>query len=300
MLDGLDGNVLQWLRGFCFTVRLGGVTKAARHMGVRQSTVSHHIRNLEKSLNARLFVRHHKELEITDAGRRLYDMATPLLEHVRMVLDSATLAPGELKGVIRLATTHAMAQHFLGPTLRMFRARHPDVRFSILGGGFGLITDAVTDGTADFGIVSQGDFPDPLAFRPLFGSRLVAVSPKGNPFRLPERPGLEDLCLPPFIGFPPRGTVDATMRNLLQARNLEFNVVISANTFYLLLEYVRAGLGITILDLFAVQDRAGDLDVLEIRDPLPERQYVIIWRRSVRFPEHVSRYIDLLLDTPAP
>lgn len=300
IFDKLNGNILQWLRGFYFTVLAGGVSKAADRMDVKQSTVSHHIRNLEESLNVQLFFRHHKELELTEAGRNLYEQVIPLFEHVKLVLDSASRSPGELKGTIRLATTHAIAEFFLSPTIQFFRKKHPDVRFFIHGGGFGSITEAVVDGSVDFGIVSQGEFSDLLTFRPLFSSRLVVISPRGNPFGLPKTPSLHHICKPPFISFPPRGTIDTTIRHLLQANNQEFNSVISANTFYLLLEYVRLGIGITILDFFAVERRAKEFDIFEIADKLPDRQYVIIWRKNKKFSDQTKHYIDLLISSPTP
>jgi len=269
-------------------------------MGLKQSTVSHQLKNLEKALNVTLFLRRHKELEITSAGEALYDKAIALFEHVQTVMDSIGRKEGELKGMVRLATTHAIAMFFLTKTLQEFYARHPEVRFAINGGGFGQIIEAVTEGSADFGIVSLGEFADHMVYRPLFGSRLVLISPKGNPFGLPDRPSLEDIARVPFISFPPRGTVDTTIKALLQSRHLEMQAVITTNTFSLLLKYVRAGLGVTMLDMFTVHDDECLYDIYEIADALPDRQYVMIWRKNKRFSDQVEAFMDHIYTSPAP
>lgn len=291
---------MQWLRGFYFVVRLGGVTRAAEHMGLKQSTVSHQLKNLENSLNVALFHRRHKELEITGAGEDLYSRAIPLFEHVEDVLHSVGRRKGELKGQIRLATTHAIAGFFLVDPLKAFRREHPEVRFNITGGGFGLITESVLNGTADFGIVSQGDFDEQLVYEPIFSSRLVVIAPKDNPFALAPRLRLDDICTVPFISFPPRGTVDTAVKSILQERQLRLHSVITTNTFSLLLRYVRAGLGITMLDIFTVHDSLAEYSICEIADELPDRQYVLLWRQNKRFAEPVTAFIDTIRKSPPP
>lgn len=300
MLDKIDGNLLQWLRGFYFVVQLGGVTRAAEHMGLKQSTVSQQIKNLEQSLKVTLFIRRSKSLEITSAGRLLYSKIIPLFEHVRTVIDAVGRKEGELKGLIRLATTHAIAEFFLTKPLKAFLQAHSEVQFIITGGGYGLITEAVANGSVDFGIVSLGDFADHLVYEPVFGSRLVAISPPGNPFGLPPYPTLDDIAKVPFISFPPRGTVDTAVKSVLQSRGLSLKTVISANTFYLLLEYVRAGLGITMLDIFTVHDSLDRYDIFEIADNLPDRQYVFLWRQNKRFADQVTAFIDSIRENPPP
>ena len=300
MIDKLDGNFLQWLRGFYFVVRLGGVTRAAEHMGLKQSSVSHQVKRLEQTLNVALFIRRHKELEITSAGEELYAKAIPLFEHVRLVVETVGRKQGELKGLVRLATTHAIAQFFLTGPLKSFTDRHAGVRFAIAGGGFGLVTEAVASGTADFGIVSQGDFADQFVYEPLFGSRLVVIGPPGNPFNLPPRPSLNDIADVPFISFPPRGTVDTTIKSIMQSRGLEFKSVITVNTFYLLLEYARAGLGVTILDIFTVHDELSRYGIFEFADDLPERQYVLVWRKGKRFSEQTRAFMEIIRQSPPP
>ena len=112
----------------------------------------------------------------------------------------------------------------------------------------------------------MGEFADHIVYKPLFGSRLVLISPRGNPFGLPEHPTLEDIARVPFISFPPRGTVDTTIKALLQSRHLEMQAVITTNTFSLLLNYVRAGLGVTMLDMFTIHDDELLYDIYEIAE----------------------------------
>lgn len=175
MLDRLDGNLLQWLRGFYYVVKYESVVRAASHMGLEASAVSHQLRNLEKAFNTKFFVRKNKRLILTEAGALLYRKAMPLLQHAQTLVDEMGGDSGVLKGRVRISSTHAIAKHFLTATMLRFRKKHPHVVFEMKGGGFAFIVNAILTGEADFGIVSLGEFPDSVIVKPLFDSQLVVI-----------------------------------------------------------------------------------------------------------------------------
>lgn len=300
MLEPLSGNLLQWLRGFCYVVRYDGVGRAAEHLRLEQSAVSHQLRNLENLLNTPLFLRKHKKLVLTEAGTALYARAVPLLQHAQSLLDEMGCAAGELKGRVRLSTTHAVAKHFLTDTLIRFRARHPDVVMEILGGGFGTILNAVLSGEVDFGIISQGEMPDAIISKPLFDSHLLVISPRGNPFGLPEQPTLEDLTTVPFVSFPQYGTVESFLNPIMREKGVAFKRCVIANSYMLLLHYVQQSVGVTILDAFTVEDCEQDFDVRQLKDPLPPRRFFLITREDTYMTPQAMEMQSAILRSPMP
>ncbi|MFC1659712.1 LysR family transcriptional regulator [Pseudomonadota bacterium] len=73
---------LQQLRGFCYTVQLGSVTKASKHMGLGTTAVTLQIQTLEKDLKVKLFERAGNRLSITKKGKAFYDLAIVQLQGV--------------------------------------------------------------------------------------------------------------------------------------------------------------------------------------------------------------------------
>lgn len=68
----MRGSVpLTALRAFEAAARRGSFAEAAEEVGVSASAVSHHVRDLESTLGAALFVRRHRRVELTEAGRIL-------------------------------------------------------------------------------------------------------------------------------------------------------------------------------------------------------------------------------------
>ena len=72
MVERLEIDALRALRA----IRAhGGVTKAASHLGLSQSAVSHKIKRLEAALDCTLLARQAGGPLFTDAGARLHDYA---------------------------------------------------------------------------------------------------------------------------------------------------------------------------------------------------------------------------------
>jgi LysR family transcriptional regulator, glycine cleavage system transcriptional activator len=117
------------LRAFEAVARQLSFTQAAAELALTQSAVSHQIRALEEHLGAPLFLRRHRGIELTEAGRTF-------LEGARAGLDSILLASERLRnrgrvGVLTVAAPAAFAIWWLVPRLGRFAALHPEIEARI-------------------------------------------------------------------------------------------------------------------------------------------------------------------------
>ena len=76
---------LQHLETFCVVTDTNNFTRAAARLGCSQSTVTMHIRALERELGAPLFVRDRssKTVVLTDVGKRIFRYAGRVLALVK-------------------------------------------------------------------------------------------------------------------------------------------------------------------------------------------------------------------------
>lgn len=116
---------LTWLRAFEAAARHLSFTRAAEELGLTQSAVSQHVRALEADLGTPLFLRVHRALRLTEAGRLL-------LPEVTSGLQVLTQAVGRFQQPqdrprLRIASSASVAQHILSPRLGDFMATHPAV-----------------------------------------------------------------------------------------------------------------------------------------------------------------------------
>src|SRR5271165_2520588 len=63
--------------------RLGSFTRAAEELGMTQAAVSYGVRGLERSLGIALFVRDHRAVFLSEAGRRFYQDVAIGLGHIQ-------------------------------------------------------------------------------------------------------------------------------------------------------------------------------------------------------------------------
>ncbi|MFC6582352.1 LysR family transcriptional regulator [Sulfitobacter aestuariivivens] len=120
---------MTWFRAFEAAARHLSFTVAAEELGFTQSAISQHVRSLEDRLGKQLFVRRHRALQLTDAGRLLLpDVAAAMAQLGRA---TARFQPTVSKRKLVVATSASIAQWIIAPRLASFTARHPDIAVQI-------------------------------------------------------------------------------------------------------------------------------------------------------------------------
>ncbi len=295
MINEINGDFLQWLRGFYYTAQQESVSKAAEHMGRGQSTISHHIACLEQEMGVQLFERAHGRMYLTAEGRRLRDRAIELFETIQEMREDLNPFGPELAGRVAIATTHAILLYFLPIHIVEFLTAHPQVKFELDGGGLSRIMARVETGDSDFGIASLENTPPSLNFTPLFKTRPVLISPLKNPWNLVESFCLETIARCPFIAFPDSSTITEVVKRRFAAEGLKLNVIQVLNNFELVKKYVELGLGIAVLDEYALQPEDEQrLLVWPLERFLSERSYGILTRRRGYAPPAVRAFMQCI------
>jgi DNA-binding transcriptional LysR family regulator len=119
---------LDLLRGFRAAARHLSFTRAAQELFVTQSAISREIRTLEDQLGQPLFRRANRAIELTRAGRELYQAT----EEALGILDGAVERLASPGNTLAVTTTTSLASLWLAPRLADFTRSHPgiDVRLA--------------------------------------------------------------------------------------------------------------------------------------------------------------------------
>lgn len=124
----MDLNSLQI---FVKTVRLNGISNAARDLGLPKSTVSLKLKQLEDRLGIRLLHRTTRKQTLTDEGRSYFAQISRVMDELveaNMTLASRQLLP---LGTIRLTAPVEFGSAYLGGLLAGFRSRYPAIQLDI-------------------------------------------------------------------------------------------------------------------------------------------------------------------------
>ncbi|MEC9478768.1 MAG: LysR substrate-binding domain-containing protein [Pseudomonadota bacterium] len=119
---------LRALQCFEAVARLNSFSKAAEHLNVTQSAVSHQVRLLEDSLGETLFNRQGRSFSLTKVGERYFEEVTNSLGNLSNA--SQMIRHGK-SGNLRLALYSSVAVNWLIPKLEDFRNQHPEIEITL-------------------------------------------------------------------------------------------------------------------------------------------------------------------------
>lgn len=120
---------LSSMEAFMEVARLGTVKAAATELGLSMPALSRRIQTLEHRVGRPLFDRHHQGLRLTEAGRRLHEELTPVLEELRTILRNTAAPDATLR--LHLNVLPLFAQQRLFPRLPELRRLHPQLHIDI-------------------------------------------------------------------------------------------------------------------------------------------------------------------------
>ena len=109
----------------------GTVSKAAEVLGVHRATVNRHIEMLENQLGVRLFIRHRRGYQLTEAGEEFLNVAGRAHDIRDDFAGRIRVQSSEISGEV-IVTTLFPISNVLMPAFRAFRKAHPRTRILLL------------------------------------------------------------------------------------------------------------------------------------------------------------------------
>ncbi len=114
------------LLSFLAVARERRFTKAAAHLGVSQSALSHSVRSLEERLKLRLLTRTTRSVAPTEVGEQLASRLEPHLADIENELIALRDTRTRPAGNIRITAGEHASDYVLWPILKPFLATYPD------------------------------------------------------------------------------------------------------------------------------------------------------------------------------
>ena len=115
---------LNALRAFDAVARLLSFTRAGHELGMTQTAVSYQIKLLEETLGVRLFERRPRQIELTEAGRRLAPKVDEAFGLIGGALESLKFGAEE---TLTISTTPTFAAHWLAARIGNFQLAAPHI-----------------------------------------------------------------------------------------------------------------------------------------------------------------------------
>lgn len=253
----LDWNLL---RTFVVIVEEESITRAANRLLRGQPAVSLALQRLEAELDCRLIERGRGGFRLTGAGSILYRECMDIYGGISRLKSTTTVATKEISGEISIHVASHVITPLLDSLLTETKTLYPKVTFSIKTATSAVVTSAVLDQVASFGIcLVNRPLPDlsyAVLYREFFGFYC------GPPHHLFGRPGLtmEDLRNLDVVSFDTDDLNDALRPVALLRKQwgLAQRIVGRSSQLEEVRRMIQCGLGIGSLPIHVVQRDVRD------------------------------------------
>lgn len=147
---------LRHLRVFAAVVEAGTHTRAARALGLSQSTVSETLVALERAVGVELFRKGARgALTLTPSGDVLLEYARRMFALSSELVGALAIASTGVKATLVVSAVESIGAYVLPSRLAALGARWPAVRVEVLTGHCGEIRERVAAGESDLGLVLE-------------------------------------------------------------------------------------------------------------------------------------------------
>lgn len=107
-------------------------SRAAERLGIKASTVSRYVKDLEQDLGIALFNRSTRTLHLTEGGQTFLLHARRVLDELEQAKAATSALNQQPRGVLKLNLPPAFARHHILPVLNVFLARYPQIKLELV------------------------------------------------------------------------------------------------------------------------------------------------------------------------
>jgi LysR family nitrogen assimilation transcriptional regulator len=241
------------LRYFAAVARSRSLTRAAAELRVAQPAISRQIKLLEEELGTPLLSRHHRGVELTDAGLLLQQRSEFLvrtLEETRIEIMDLSAEPA---GELRLGCPPSLTRRLIAKALQRFLSRYPRVRVRLREAMSDHLCQLVVSDQLDMAIISVSANESHLERTPLYPEAIWLFGPPGTLNRRTPITLAAVAKLPMLLSMPSNAT-----RTLLESRmreaGLKPKVLVETDSIAVVHELIENGIGYAAAPFTSHQD----------------------------------------------
>ncbi|CAK7065171.1 LysR family transcriptional regulator [Tissierella sp. P1] len=286
---------LQYLKAFYVAVQLNSISKAAKHLHLTQPGLSMQIQSLEKDLGVTLFIRSNKGVELTEAGKIVFEYADTILsmqDNIERDLKNLKFNRKELL----LGSCKAIGEYALPCSIYIYKQDFRDVDINFQISNTEDVIKNLLERTINIGII-HGNRESPNIRTSIIASdRLLLVT---------SLPVIKDVItldefkkLPLIFRENGSGTYQ-TIKEELLLHNIkieDLNVIYELNSMEAIKTSVLSGKGISFIPELSIKRNLKDGDLKEIKvkgiDIISE--FFIAYREDYNLNPHEKEFISFI------
>ncbi|RAK16890.1 molybdate transport repressor ModE-like protein [Anoxybacillus vitaminiphilus] len=289
---------IRQLRYFLAIAKEGQISRAAKKLNMAQPPLSQQLRLMEEELGVTLLERKRngKKMELTEAGKVLYEKA----EYILRVFEESMIEVKEtgegVRGVLSLGVA-LLCVSYLPEKLQRFHKQYPHVTLRLWGGDPSSIRERLEHRDIEVAIVSLPVDQKGLSVVRLGTEPFVFVAPKDwqqldkrKAVTMKELDGIPLLLIRREKG---EGVYEQIIEECSRF-NIHPNVVCECQDVNIVLSLISSGIGASILPKTVISPLVErELTVLSITDASLQSEIALVWLKERHLSKAAQRFIEM-------
>jgi DNA-binding transcriptional LysR family regulator len=271
-------------------------TQAANELHLSQPAVSMQVKQLESAVGLPLFEQTGKKIQLTAAGREVYQYTRAIFDMFEEMEDVVAALKGVSTGHLDIAVASTV-NYFAPRLLAAFSDRYQgiDLRLDVANRQR-LMQMLVTNQTD---IVLMGRPPEDLELEsePFMENPLVVIAPPGHPLQGQKAIPVERLADETFVMREEGSGTRLAMERFFQEHNIEIRYGMQMTRNEAIKQAVRAGMGLGVVSMHTLELElmTGRLVLLDVAGFPIKRHWYMVFRRGRRLSPAAMAFHDFVL-----
>ena len=275
---------LRTLRYFVTVAEELNITRAAGLLNISQPPLSQQLKNLEEELDTVLFIRGKRRLELTEAGKMLYQRAKDILSLSEKTEAEIRSLKAGMTGTVSIGLVEGMAPDIAAEWFSGFLKEHPQVRFRILDGNSDDLIEKMRGGLIGLAVITAPYDQQLLNSFQVGQERMAALMRRDHPLAERESLNVEDLLPEPLIVPSRKAHVD-TIRRWFRGTGENPGIICEMDNYLDAAALAGRGVvkpgGVFVAEMTSAQSVGETPGWALLRDREYGKTRLCVWRRDI-------------------
>ncbi|MHC5229168.1 LysR family transcriptional regulator [Enterococcus sp. LJL99] len=225
------------------------MTQAAQLLNTTQPNLSHSMSELEKELEAQLFEKKGRNIQLTKYGKFFYTYVATALEELNKGERALKELVSPEKGLIDFGFIYTAGSYLVPLLMKEFSAipENKEIRFDLFQGNSSDMRELLVNEDIDIAITSKFKEDEQLRYEILTEQEIVMIVPENHPLAECDSISLKEIGSYPFISFNKRSGLRPYIDQILATASIDPDIICEVEEDHTMLGFVAHDFGIALI-----------------------------------------------------
>ncbi|WP_299088503.1 LysR family transcriptional regulator [uncultured Metabacillus sp.] len=284
------------LRTFVTLAEVKNFTKTAEILRMSQPSVSLHIKNLEKELQTKLFIRSPKFLKITPTGEILYDRAKQMITIYEQTIQDILEHHNSIKGELKIGASFTIGEYILPTLLLDLQKDYPELELQVIIGNTEEIVQSVRMYEVDIGLIEGQTNEKELSVHPFMEDELFIVSSTNHELAQKAEVTIADLQNQAWVTREVGSGTGEYLNHVFRTNGLKVQSLLTISSNQGIKETLINGMGLSLLSKSVIERDVlhQNLSILKMKNHTFKRTLSYVYSPIMADKKNVKTFISSL------